>query len=238
MLTTASSRIVVNGCLTDKFMHACGLRHGDSISPLLFVIAMETLTEIIIKAHELRVLENLNGCKPFQRLSLYADDVVLFIRPSRTDIAFVKEVLMIFGKASGLHVNFAKSSAILIRGEEQDEEVVRSALPWKIDHFPCKYLGLQLGIKQLTRSEWQCMVDGALKILPGWQRGLVTRLGRLILVNQVTRARPTHHLIVAEAPKWASDKVDQGCHAFFWAGSDAVNGGKCTVSWQRVCRPK
>ncbi|XP_020170196.2 uncharacterized protein [Aegilops tauschii subsp. strangulata] len=199
---------------------------------------METLTEIIIKAHELKVLENLNGCKPLQRLSLYAVDVVLFIRPYRTDIAFVKEVLMIFGKASGLHVNFAKSSAILIRGEEQDEEVVRSALPWKIDHFPCKYLGLQLGIKQLTRSEWQCMVDGALKILPGWQRGLVTRPGRLILVQQVMRARPTHHLIVAEAPKWAIEKVDQGCRAFFWAGSDAVSGGKCAVSWRRVCRPK
>ena len=46
------------------------------------------------------------------------------------------------------------------------------------------------------------------------------------------------HLIVAEVPKWAIEKVDQGCRAFFWAGSDAVSGGKCTISWQRVCRPK
>ena len=56
LLTSASSRIVVNGCMTDKFMHACGLRQGDSISPLLFVIAMETLTTFIIKAHELKIL--------------------------------------------------------------------------------------------------------------------------------------------------------------------------------------
>ena len=205
---------------------------------MLFVIAMETLTAIITKAHDLKILEKLNGCKPLQRLSLYADDVVLFIRPSRADITFVKEALVIFGEASGLNVNFAKSSAILICGEEQDEVLVRNALPWKIEHFPWKYLGLQLSIKQLTRSEWQFMVDRALKILPGWQRGLVTRPGRLILANQVMRARPTHHLIVAEAPKWAIEKVDQGCRAFFWAGTDAVSGGKCVVSWQRVCRPK
>ena len=103
--------------------------------------------------HELKILEKLNGCKPLQRLSLYADDVVLFIRPSRADITFVKEALRIFGKASGLNVNFSKSSTILIRGEEHDEELVRNALPWKIEHFPYKYLGLQLSNKQLTCSE-------------------------------------------------------------------------------------
>lgn len=47
------------------------------------------------------------------------------------------------------------------------------------------------------------MVDAALRILPDWQRGMVTRPESLILVNQVMRARPTHHMIVAEAPKWA-----------------------------------
>ncbi|XBI06650.1 hypothetical protein VPH35_134643 [Triticum aestivum] len=82
------------------------------------------------------------------------------------------------------------------------------------------------------------MVDAAIKILPGWQRGMITRPGRLILVNQVMRARPTHHLIVSEAPKWALDKVDKGCRAIFWAGSEEVSAGKCVVSWQRVCKPK
>ena len=111
-------------------------------------------------------------------------------------------------------------------------------MPWKLGHFPCKYLGLQLSIKPLTRSEWQPMVDAALKILPGWQQGMVTRPGRLILVNQVMRARATHHLIVAEAPKWALDRIDSGCRAFFWAGTEEIQRGKCVVSWRRVCRPK
>ena len=205
---------------------------------MLFVIAMDVLTAIISKAHEARVLSTINGCSPMQRLSLYADDVVLFIRPTWPDLMCVKEILAIFGVASGLKVNYSKSAAILIRAENEDEELVKSALPWRIDTFPCKYLGLQLSIRQLKRLEWQPIVDMALHILPGWQRGLVTRPGRRILVNQVMRAHATHHLMIAEAPKWALERVDKGCWAFFWAGTEAVNGGKCVVSWARVCRPK
>ena len=74
-------------------MHACGLRQGDSISLLLFVIAMDALTTIVTKAHELKMLQQINGCRPMQRLSLYADDVVLFIKPSLADIHLGKEVL-------------------------------------------------------------------------------------------------------------------------------------------------
>lgn len=72
----------------------------------------------------------------------------------------------------------------------------------------------------------------------GWQRGMITRPGCLILVNQVMRARPTHHLMVVKPPKWALERVDKGCRAFFWAGAEEIQGGKCLVSWQRVCRPK
>nr|XP_020196053.1 uncharacterized protein LOC109781868 [Aegilops tauschii subsp. strangulata] len=148
------------------------------------------------------------------------------------------EALRLFGEASGLKVNFAKSLAVMIRSEEVEEELVRQALPWKLETFPIRYLGLQLGIKQLTRSEWQPIVHNVLKMMPGWQRGLVTRPGRLILVNQVVRARPTHHLIMVKAPKWALERVDKGCRAFFWAGSEEIQGGKCAVAWCRVCRPK
>ena len=79
LLTSASSRIVVNGCAGEKFMHAQGLRQGESLSPLLFVIAMDVLTAMMIKAQERQVLSKIPGCMPLQRLSLYANDVVLFI---------------------------------------------------------------------------------------------------------------------------------------------------------------
>ncbi|XP_073367811.1 uncharacterized protein [Aegilops tauschii subsp. strangulata] len=139
----------------------------EPLSPLLFVIAMDVLTAMMVKAQEGQVLSRIPGCLPMQRLSLHADDVVLFIRPTRPDLMFVKEAIMIFGEASGLRINFAKSSAIMIRAEEEEEELVKQALPWKMEKFPFKYLGLQLGIRQLTRLEWQPIVDDVLNFVPG-----------------------------------------------------------------------
>ena len=138
LLTSASSRVVVNGCAGEKFMHAQGLRQGESLSPLLFVIAMDVLTEMMVKAQELQVLSTMPSCTPLQRLSLYADDVVLFIRPTRSDLLFVKETLGIFGEASGLVMNYAKSTAVMIRATEEGEELVKEALPWKMDKITKK----------------------------------------------------------------------------------------------------
>ena len=83
-----------------------------------------------------------------------------------------------------------------------------------MEKFPFEYLELQLGIGQLTHSEWQPIVDDVLKIVRGWQRELVTRLGHIIFVNQVVRVCLTCHLIVEGLPKWALERVDKGCQAF------------------------
>jgi hypothetical protein len=46
----------------------------------------------------------------------YADDVILFIRPSVQEARAVKHILSIFGEASGLHTNLAKCSVTPIYG--------------------------------------------------------------------------------------------------------------------------
>jgi hypothetical protein len=47
-------------------------------------------------------------------ISLYADDVVLFCHPSPSDVAAVRGILPMFSDASGLQVNYTKSSATLV----------------------------------------------------------------------------------------------------------------------------
>ena len=191
---------------------------------------MEVLPLLVIKAAEGGLLAGISGCRGFQRISVSADDVALFIKPVVQDLVVVREILKVFGEVSWLRVNYSKSTATVIRGNAQDNMTVKHVLGCELGPFPCKYLGLQLATRQLTKAEWQPMLDQVLNFFPAWQRGLLQRSGRLILIKSVVTARPVHHLLVAEAPAWLLEEVNKWLRAFFWPGKEKVNGGQCLVA--------
>ena len=80
LLRTSSSRVLINGGLSELVVHRKGLRQGDPISPFLFVLAMDPLQRIMNLATENGLLSKLPGRRQVMRCSLYADDVVLFMR--------------------------------------------------------------------------------------------------------------------------------------------------------------
>lgn len=128
---------------------------------------MDALSCIMAKAAEMGMLRPFTGVKPNQSVSIYADDVALFVKPNKVDLRFVTMALKAFGNASGLRVNYAKSSTIMIHRDEEDRNRVTNLLHCNLAKFPCKYLGLQLAIHQLKRADWQPMLDSAKKCAPG-----------------------------------------------------------------------
>jgi hypothetical protein len=206
---------------------------------MLFVAAMEALTRMIFKAVEDGLFGELASISPMQRISVYADDVVLFLKPVHGELWAVKHILSLFGEASGLHVNFRKTTATPIRGtQEEEEEETARILGCDIAAFPIRYLGLQLALRPLTKAEWQPLLDQVTKCVPAWQRGMVKREGRLVLINSVVAARAVHQMVVAEAPAWMLEEINKWMRAFFWAGKDEVQGGQCLVAWRSICKPK
>jgi hypothetical protein len=198
---------------------------------------MEALMLLILRAVKEQLLPTLVGCSPLQRLSIYADDVVLFVRPTPSDLVAVGDILSVFGNASGLKVNFAKSSATVIRGGELEEQRTADILNCPMKQFPIRYLGLQLALRPLTKSQWQPIFNKIIDFLLVWQRGMIARQGRLILIKLVVTAKSIHQMLIAEAPTWVLDEIDRWQRAFFWAAKVKVNGGQCLVAWNKVCKP-
>lgn len=92
-------------------------------------------------------------------VSLYADDVVLLCHPSEGDVIAVKEILHLFGRVSGLQVNYAKSSASLLRCSEEDVAPVTEHLACPIVDLPITYLGIPLHTRRPTAAQLHPVVD-------------------------------------------------------------------------------
>lgn len=76
MLSSASTRPLVNGRPGRRISHARGLRQGNPMSPMLFVIVMEVLNSLIIEVDRRCIFSRLPGTVIQHRASLYANDLV------------------------------------------------------------------------------------------------------------------------------------------------------------------
>jgi hypothetical protein len=238
LLGSSSSRVLLNGVPGKVFYHRRGLRQGDPLFPMLFILVMDVLSSLIGKASSEGLLQPLSTRSIHHRVSLYANDVVLFLRPVATDVQMVDALLQLFGAATGLKTNIQKSCVSPIQCSEDDLAMVQTHFPCEIQEFPCKYLGLPLSLKKLTRAQLQPLIEKVADHLPGWKADLLNRAGRATYVQSVLTSVLIYFATVLELPPWCLKAVDKIRRNFLWRGRKETNGGHCLIAWPKVSRPK
>jgi hypothetical protein len=146
------------------------------------------------------------------------------------------DILHVFGKASGLRNNVQKSSVFPIRCSDEERNLVQF-LPCQVSDFPCRYLGLPLSLKKLTRDQLQPYIDKIADQLPDWKADLLTKPGRKILVQFVMTGMTIYLAMAVDIQAWGLKAVDKIRRGFNWRGHKDVKGGHCQVAWGKVCRP-
>jgi hypothetical protein len=238
ILHSASSRVLLNGVPGSPLAHGQGLRQGDPLSPLLFVLAIDPLQAILTKATDNGDLHRLRGRATTMRTSLYADDAVIFMVPKREDMEMLSRILKDFGEVTGLVTNVNKSMVVPIRCSEINIDEVLHGFPATRSSFPITYLGLPLSVHRLRSGHFQYIVDKMASKLPLGQGKYVTTAGRVQLVKSVITSQAIYPLTVLPLPKGILKAMTKLERAFVWAASDKVSGGKCKVKWEVVCSPK
>lgn len=118
LFSTTHSTVLLNGVPGGKINHAWGRRQGDPLSPYLFILAIDTLQKVLDIATEDGFLSPLRGRHAKLRLSLYADDTVIFINPIQDEVRAVLTILEQFGSTTGLRLNLRKCMVAPIRCSE------------------------------------------------------------------------------------------------------------------------
>jgi hypothetical protein len=87
LLSDACTKVLLNGELGERIFHARGLRQGDPLSPMLFILVMEVLSTLIRAVGSRSLLQQLQDRSIPHHASLYADDLIIFLRPVTWDLS-------------------------------------------------------------------------------------------------------------------------------------------------------
>ena len=114
-----------------------GTRQGYPLSPLLFNIVLEVLATAI------REIEGIQIGKEV-KLSLFADDMILYIENPRDSTRKLLELINEYSKVAGYKINTQKSLAFLYTNNEKTEREIKETIPFTIAMKRIKYLGIYL----------------------------------------------------------------------------------------------
>ncbi|WVZ94534.1 hypothetical protein U9M48_040415, partial [Paspalum notatum var. saurae] len=229
LLATSSTKVLLNGCPGRWICHARGLRQGYPLSPMLFVVVMEALNGLIKLADLEGFLSNIRQPSVRRRALLYADDLVIFVMPSRSDLRLLKCLLEAFAGATGLCTNLSKCSATPIACSMEEIDLV-------VD-FPCIYLGVPLHFKKLKKNEEQLIIDKVAARIPKWKGNMLNLARRAVLVKATLSAIPVHMAMATCLSSWAIEAIDKLRRSFLWLGGAVAVVGRCKVAWPTICRP-
>ena len=113
-ISTTQFFVLFNGSLVDFFGSSRGLRQGDLLSPMLFLVMMEVFSKMMKRAEGVglfrgfRVDGRRGGGVCVSHL-LFADDTILFCDANEEQILYVQMLLLCFQTVTGLKVNVLKS---------------------------------------------------------------------------------------------------------------------------------
>ena len=124
-----TAKIILSGEKLKTFLPRSRRSQGCPLSPLLFNIVLEVLAMAI--EEEIK-------------LSLCANDMILYIQNPKDATRKLLELINEFGKVAGYKINAQKSLAFLYTNNERSETVIKETIPFTIATKRIKHLGINL----------------------------------------------------------------------------------------------
>ena len=121
-----TANIILNGEKLKAFPPRSGTKQECPLSPLLVNIVLEVLATAIREGKEIKGIQIR---KEEVKLSLSADDMILYIENPKDGIRKLLELISEFSKVTGYKINKQKSLAFLFTKNEQSEREIKESIP-------------------------------------------------------------------------------------------------------------
>ena len=177
-----TANIILNGEKLKAFPLRSETRQGCPLSPLLFNIVLKVLATAIREEKEIKGIQI---GKEEVKLSLLADDVILYTENPKDTIRKLLELIREFSKVAGYKINTQKSLAFLYINNEKSERETKESIPFTIETKRIKYLGINLSkeTKELYTENYKTLMEEIKDNINRWKDIPCSWVGRINIVK-------------------------------------------------------
>jgi len=192
-VNSASFDVLVNGEASKFFRSGRGLRRGYLLSPLLFIMVMESLS-ILLKSSQSQ--GSIKGIKVSRITNifhiLFIDDIILMTNGSVQEWIEIKRIVQCFCSVTGLVVNLSKSTVHHVGLSEMEISALKLIFPYNFSDLSAgfKYLGYFLKEGLQKSSEWNWIITKVEKKIKHWSFHWLSLGGRFVLCKTVLEILP------------------------------------------------
>jgi len=203
MFTNCWFSILFNGGVHGYLKSTRGLRQGDPLAPSLFILAEEALSRGISSLYDQGKVVPFHtywNCPIVSHL-LFADDSIIFTNGSKSSLKNWMQFIIKYESSSGLKISRDKSCFIMAKKTTPARaSIVSLATGFHRSTLPLQYLGAPL-FKGAPKSAYlQALVDKVRKKLASWKTNLLSKGGKITLLQSVLSSIPIYTLSVLSPP--------------------------------------
>lgn len=209
-----TARILTNQTLSTQLKLCRGTRQGCVLSPLLFALALEPLAETIRTHPGIHGYDTANTANT---ISLYADDILLYVTQPQTSVPAILSVIDKFGTFAGYRNNWGKSELLPIKLESYEW---LASLPFKVTSEKITYLGIVITKKYsgLVKENYLPLLEKLKNNIQFWRTLPISLIGRVNSVRMIFLPQYLYLLqnIPVFLPKSFFKKLDAIIMPYIW----------------------
>ena len=178
-----TANIILNGEKLKPFPLRSGTRKGCPLSPLLFNIDVRVFATTIGEEKEIKGIQI---GKEEVNLSLFANDMILYIENLKYATKKLLGLINEFGKIAGYKINAQKSLEFLYTNDEKSEREIKETLPFTTATKRLQYLGINLPkeTKDLYRENYKTLMKDIKDDTNRWRDIPCSSIGRINIVKK------------------------------------------------------
>ncbi|XP_074267199.1 uncharacterized protein LOC141590510 [Silene latifolia] len=221
-VSSVSYEVLLNGSPGKSFKPKAGVRQGDPISPYLFALGTEVLSQLLCVAQEKELLNGISVCRGATPIShlLFADDAIFFLEANQKSCQILCDILKDYCTASGQLINVDKTSitfspSCTMRVSKDCMKILKAPGNKELG----LYLGLPTDFGSSKKEVFALVVEKVRKRILSWNNSFLSPAGRLTLICSVLSSLSIYSLSAFKMPVSVSSKINSLISQFWWRGT-------------------